>query len=97
MHVPYKGPGAALADVMSGQVPLYFMNVLGALPLVKAGKLRALGVTSAERSPIAPELPTIAEAGLRGLRHDELVRHPRAGRDAAGTSSRSFSRRSRAS
>ena len=67
VHVPYKGPGAALIDVMSGQVPLYFMNVLGAMPLVKAGKLRALGVSSAERSPIAPELPTIAETGLRGF------------------------------
>jgi tripartite-type tricarboxylate transporter receptor subunit TctC len=67
VHVPYKGPGAALVDVMSGQVPLYFMNVLGALPLVKAGKLRALGVSSAERSAIAPELPTIAETGLPGF------------------------------
>ena len=67
VHVPYKGPGAALVDVMSGQVPLYFMNVLGALPLVKAGRLRALGVSSAERSPIAPELPTIAETGLPGF------------------------------
>lgn len=67
VHVPYKGPGAALVDVMSGQVPLYFMNVLGAMPLVKAGKLRALGVSSTERSPIAPELPTIAETGLRGF------------------------------
>src|SRR5687767_11618836 len=67
VHVPYKGPGAALVDVMSGQVPLYFMNVLGALPLVKAGKLRALGVSSAARSAIAPELPTIAESGLPGF------------------------------
>ena len=67
VHIPYKGPGLALIDVMSGQVPLYFMNVLGALPLVKAGKLRALGVSSAERSAIAPELPTIAETGLRGF------------------------------
>jgi len=67
MHIPYKGPGLALIDVMSGQVPLYFMNVLGALPLVKSNKLRALGVSSAERSAIAPELPTIAESGLRGF------------------------------
>jgi tripartite-type tricarboxylate transporter receptor subunit TctC len=67
VHVPYKGPGLALIDVMSGQVPLYFMNVLGALPLVKSNKLRALGVSSAERSAIAPELPAIAESGLRGF------------------------------
>jgi tripartite-type tricarboxylate transporter receptor subunit TctC len=67
VHVPYKGPGLALIDVMGGQVPLYFMNVLSALPLVKTGKLRALGVSSAERTSIAPEIPTIAETGLRGF------------------------------
>ncbi len=67
VHVPYKGPGLALIDVMSGQVPLYFMNVLGALPLVKSQKLRALGVSSAQRSAIAPDIPAIAESGLRGF------------------------------
>ena len=67
VHVPYKGPGLALIDVMSGQVPLYFMNVLGAMPLVKAQKLRALGVSSAQRSAIAPEIPAVAESGLRGF------------------------------
>lgn len=67
VHIPYKGPGAALIDVLSGQVPVYFMNVYGAMPLVRAGKLRALGVTSPERSPIAPELPTIAESGFSGF------------------------------
>jgi tripartite-type tricarboxylate transporter receptor subunit TctC len=66
-HIPYKGPGAALIDVLSGQVPVYFMNVYGAIPLVKSGKLRALGVSSPERSAIAPELPTIAETGLTGF------------------------------
>lgn len=64
-HIPYKGSGAAVIDVMSGQVPVYFMNVLQSLPLIKAGKLRALGVTSPQRSPIAPDLPAIAEAGLK--------------------------------
>ena len=63
-HIPYKGSGAAIVDVMSGQVPVYFMNILQSLPLIKAGKLRALGVTSPQRSPIAPGLPAIAEAGL---------------------------------
>ena len=66
-HVPYKGPGAALNDVLGGQVPLYFMNILGAMPLVKTNRLRALGVSSAERSAIAPELPSIAESGLKGF------------------------------
>jgi tripartite-type tricarboxylate transporter receptor subunit TctC len=67
IHIPYKGPGAALIDVLGGQVPVYFMNILGSLPLVKAGRLRALGVTSLHRSPIAPDLPTIAETGLPGF------------------------------
>ena len=67
VHIPYKGPGAALIDVLGGQVPVYFMNILGSLPLVKAGKLRALGVTSPQRSTIAPDLPTIAETGLPGF------------------------------
>lgn len=67
VHVPYKGPGAALNDVLGGQVPLYFMNILGAIPLVQTSRLRALGVSSAERSSIAPELPSIAESGLRGF------------------------------
>ncbi|HTJ98098.1 MAG TPA: tripartite tricarboxylate transporter substrate binding protein [Bordetella sp.] len=63
-EVPYKGAGAAVADLLSGQVQMYFMNVLQCLPLIKAGKLRALGVTTPRRSPIAPDLPTIAESGL---------------------------------
>jgi tripartite-type tricarboxylate transporter receptor subunit TctC len=66
-HIPYKGSGTAIIDVMSGQVPVYFMNVLQSLPLIKSGKLRALGVTSPQRTPIAPELPAIAEAGLPGF------------------------------
>ncbi len=65
VHIPFKGSGAAVIDVLSGQVPIYFMNVLQSLPLIKTGKLRALGVTSPQRSAIAPDLPSIAEAGLR--------------------------------
>ena len=61
VHIPYKGSGAAIADLLSGQVPVYFMNILQSLQYIKAGKLRALGVTSPERSPIAPELPAIAQ------------------------------------
>ena len=66
VHIPYKGAGAAVTDVMAGRVPVYFMNILQSLPLIKAGKLRALGVTTPERTPIAPEIPTIAEAGMKG-------------------------------
>ncbi len=65
-QVSYKGPSAAVADLMSGQVQVYFMNVIQSIPLVAAKKLRALGVTSPQRSPIAPDIPTIAESGLKG-------------------------------
>ncbi len=67
VHVPYKGAGAAVTDVMAGRVPIYFMNILQSLSLIKSGKLRALGVTTPERTPIAPEIPSIAEAGLKGF------------------------------
>lgn len=67
VHIPYKGAGPALIDVLNGQVPVYFMNILGAMPFVKQNRLRALGVTSPERTAIAPDLPTIAEAGLQGF------------------------------
>jgi tripartite-type tricarboxylate transporter receptor subunit TctC len=66
VHVPYKGGGPALIDVMGGQVPVYFGNMASALPHVKSGKLKALAVTSAKRSPAAPELPTVAESGMPG-------------------------------
>ncbi len=65
-HIPYKGPAIAITDLISGYVQLYFMNVTQALPLVEAKKLRALGVTSPERSPFAPSIPTVAEGGARG-------------------------------
>ena len=65
-HVGYKGSGAAMADVLSGQVQFYAPNLFLSLPYIRAGKLHALGVTTAERSPIAPEIPTIAESGLPG-------------------------------
>ena len=62
-HVPYKGSAPALTDVIGGQVSLMFDAGVSALPQVRAGKLRALAVTSAKRSSSAPELPTMAEAG----------------------------------
>jgi tripartite-type tricarboxylate transporter receptor subunit TctC len=66
VHVPYKGGGPALIDVMGGQVPLYFANMASGLPHVKNGKLKALAVTGAKRSPAAPDLPTVAESGMPG-------------------------------
>jgi tripartite-type tricarboxylate transporter receptor subunit TctC len=66
VHIPYKGPSAAMIDLMSGQISLYFMNMQTALPHVKSGKLRALAVTSPTRFPAVPELPTMAEAGVPG-------------------------------
>jgi tripartite-type tricarboxylate transporter receptor subunit TctC len=66
VQIPYKGAGAAVTDVLAGRVPVYFMNILQSLSLIKAGKLRALGVTTPQRSPIAPEIPAIAESGLKG-------------------------------
>jgi len=66
-HVPYKGSSPALTDLMGGQVQLMFDNLPSSLSFIKAGKLRALAVTSAERSATLPELPTLAESGLPGF------------------------------
>ncbi|MET4576816.1 tripartite-type tricarboxylate transporter receptor subunit TctC [Ottowia thiooxydans] len=63
LHVPYKGSAPALQDLIAGQVQLSFDNMPSALPHARAGKLRALAVTSRERSPSAPDIPTVAEAG----------------------------------
>ena len=65
-HIPYKADSQALPDVMAGNVDLMFMFQTSALPQVKAGRLRALAVSTARRSPAAPDLPTIAEAGVPG-------------------------------
>ena len=66
IHVPYKGGGPALTDVMGGQVPVIFGTAVETLPQAKAGKIRGLAVSSARRSAAAPEMPTIAEAGVPG-------------------------------
>ena len=66
VHVPYKGAGPALVDVMGGHVPIMFDNLPSSAEHIRAGKLRGLAVTTAERSPSMPELPTIAEWGLPG-------------------------------
>jgi len=65
-HIPYKGSPPALTDVMGGQVNMTFDNITTAWTLAKGGKLRALAVTTAKRSPIAPDVPTLAESGLVG-------------------------------
>jgi len=70
-HVPYKGGSLAVADVAAGHVPFYFGNMSAALPQARAGRVRALAVTSAQRSPAAPEVPTIAEAGVTGCEISE--------------------------
>ena len=66
VHVPYKGGGPGLVDLLSGQMQFMMTTTPAAMPHVKSGKVRALGVTSAKRSQSLPELPTIAEAGVKG-------------------------------
>jgi tripartite-type tricarboxylate transporter receptor subunit TctC len=67
VHVPYKGGGPALAEVIAGQVQALFSIALTAIPQVKAGKVRALAISSGNRSAVAPELPTVAESGIPGF------------------------------
>jgi len=66
LHVPYKGSAPALQDLLGGQVGAMFDQVVTSLPHVRSGKLRALAVTTLKRTPVAPDLPTIAESGLAG-------------------------------
>ncbi len=65
-HVPYKGTGAATSDLVGGHVPMSFSSMLAVMSLVKNGQLRAIAVTGSQRSAIVPDLPTVAEAGLKG-------------------------------
>ncbi len=65
-HVPYKGGGPSMIDVMSGQVEVGFGTLIQALPHLKSGKLKALGVGTKKRSPAMPDIPTISESGLPG-------------------------------
>lgn len=66
VHVPYKGAAPAMNDVLGGQVPLTFDNIITTLPLVKAGKLKALAVSTATRSQVGPDIATLAESGVPG-------------------------------
>ena len=72
-HIPYKGSAPALTDVMGGQAQLMFDTMLSSMPHVKGGKLKALAVTSAQRSPAAPDVPTVAESGVPGLQGYEAI------------------------
>ncbi len=66
VHVPYKGGGLAVVDLVAGQIDMVLSDMAPAVPQVKAGKLRALAVTSERRSPALPDVPTLAEAGIKG-------------------------------
>jgi tripartite-type tricarboxylate transporter receptor subunit TctC len=81
--VPYKGASPAITDLLGGQIQVMFTTVASAASLIEAGQLRALAVTSAERSPAFPDLPTVAEAGVQSYAHRELVRPVRTGQDPA--------------
>jgi tripartite-type tricarboxylate transporter receptor subunit TctC len=71
IHVPYKGCAPALADGLAGQVPLIFNTVPNVMPHARAGRLRALAVTSGKRFPLEPDLPAVSEAGLKGYDVDQ--------------------------
>ena len=66
-HVPYKGTGPAVTDLVSGQVAMFITNMPSVLPMIKANRLRALAVTSLQRSKLVPDLPTVAESGIPGF------------------------------
>src|SRR5438552_10916156 len=67
IHIPYKGGGPATTDLIGGQVDASFMNINTAMPQLKAGKLRALAITSTKRSPLLPDVPTLEESGVKGV------------------------------
>jgi tripartite-type tricarboxylate transporter receptor subunit TctC len=67
VHIPYKGTGPAMIDMVAGQVATMAATILTGMPQIRAGRLRPLGITSAARSPIVPDIPTVAEAGLPGF------------------------------
>jgi len=67
VHVPYKGASAAMQDLIGGRIDLMFDNLASSLSQVKAGRIRALAVTTAKRTPLAPDLPTLVESGLSGF------------------------------
>ena len=79
VHIPYKGGGPVMSDLLGNQVESSFMNINTAMPQIKAGKLRALAITSAKRSPLLPEVPTLEESGIKdaGVQSWQAVAGPR--------------------
>lgn len=71
VHVPYRGTGPAITAILSGEVSTMFMPALAALPLIQSSRVRALGVTTLERLPALPELPTVSESGLKGYQSSQ--------------------------
>lgn len=67
VHVPYKGGGPALSDVMAGHVPAFFAFLSSAAPHIQAGRLKAIAITGSKRSPLLPDVPTVAESGISDL------------------------------
>lgn len=72
-HVPYRGAGPAITDVVGGQVPYILSTLTGLLPHIKSGKLKPIAITSTERSPLLPQVPTIAESGFPGYDMDSWI------------------------
>ena len=72
-HVPYRGAGPALADAMGNQIPGFIGTLSGALPHIKSGKLKALAITSKERSLLLPDVPTVAASGVAGYESDTWI------------------------
>ena len=83
VHVPYRGSAPALNDVIAGTVPLMMDSIVTGLPHVRSGALKGLAVSTAKRTPLAPDIPTVAESGIAGLRGVLVVRRRRAGADTA--------------
>ena len=73
MHIPYKGSAPGMTDLIGGQVPVMFDTVVAAMPQVKAGKIKALAVTTAKRSSFLPDVPTLAESGYPGFNVDTWI------------------------
>ena len=71
VHVPYKGGGPAMADLVGGQVRFSFASMASAVPFVRSGRLRAIAVSGAQRSPLFPDVPTVAESGLPGFASED--------------------------
>jgi tripartite-type tricarboxylate transporter receptor subunit TctC len=66
-HVPYKGVQLSIPDIISGQVSILFDNIMTAQPHIRSGKVKALAISSPQRSPLVPDIPTVAESGLPGF------------------------------